>query len=263
MGVLGRTLRETLRRVARRTTIDQLKRDGVKDVQVLGLDRIVAMIEEAVHRSLRHRLMGLERTKAADQAADEFLRLVRSREELERSRDEAVKQKGRAEEELDDLRRALAEHQRELRERLAEGEAALRARYDGEDAAIAGRVQEVFRALAERTGAGMPDLRDRVLELVMDLIRGERRSTIAAQQAARDHEVDRLQRRIAKLSDALTETEGRLAHVAHAAQVAPGISSVYREVQGLDRGDQLFARKRELMGQIFRANLSLRKGTAS
>ena len=263
MGSLGKQLRETLKQLSRTTSVDQLKKSGVKQVQVVGLDRIASLIEEAVHRSLRSRLLGAERSRVADQTAEEFMRLLRNRDDLARLRDEAVAQKGRAEEEVDDLRRVLAEHRRELRERLAEGEAALRGQHEGEDAMIAQRVQEVFQELGERQGAGLPDLRDRVLELVMDLVGQQRASTIAALQAARDGEVDRLQRRIAKLSTSLAETEGRLAHVAQLKNVDPGISSVYREVQGLDFADHWHARKRELMAEIFRANLALQKGDQS
>jgi len=40
-----------------------------------------------------------------------------------------------------------------------------------------------------------------------------------------------------------------------------GISSIYREVQGLDNADLQHTRKKELMAEIFAANLKLqRKG---
>ena len=41
--------------------------------------------------------------------------------------------------------------------------------------------------------------------------------------------------------------------------VEGGISSVYREVQGLATGDAQVGKKKELMGEIFKANLKLQK----
>ena len=42
-----------------------------------------------------------------------------------------------------------------------------------------------------------------------------------------------------------------------------GVSSVYREVQGLSSDDINYQRKKELVYEIFRANLELQKGTGS
>ena len=43
-------------------------------------------------------------------------------------------------------------------------------------------------------------------------------------------------------------------------QVDGGISSVYREVQGVADGDGQAGRKKELMAEIFKANLALQRG---
>ena len=99
--------------------------------------------------------------------------------------------------------------------------------------------------------------RQGVLELVMDIVDREREIATQATQAARDRDVDLLERRIAKLKANLQATELRFAEGAR--QIEQGISSIYREVQGLDHADKLFERKRELMTTIFQANLKLQK----
>ena len=54
-------------------------------------------------------------------------------------------------------------------------------------------------------------------------------------------------------------TEQRLQQVAAMKQVDGGISSIYREVQGVADGDGQAGRKKELMAEIFKANLKLQK----
>ena len=45
MGSFKDTLKESLRQLAFRTSIDSLKKKGVQQVNVLGLDRISSLIE--------------------------------------------------------------------------------------------------------------------------------------------------------------------------------------------------------------------------
>ena len=105
--------------------------------------------------------------------------------------------------------------------------------------------------------------KDQTVELVMHLVGEERKTTIAAREAAHDSEVELLQRRIHKLKGSLEATEHNLARLSDGEQVDPGISSIYRQVQGLDQGDTHLKRKRTLMADIFRANVALQKGAVS
>jgi len=102
-------------------------------------------------------------------------------------------------------------------------------------------------------------LQERVLELVLDTVNGERRAGDEARRALRDREVENLQRRIQKLTESLGQTEHRLRQVAAMKNIDDGISSIYREVQGLDGGDEQQGKKRELMAEIFAANMRLQK----
>ncbi len=262
MASLGQSLKESLRKLAYSTSVDQLRKKGVKNVKVVGLDRIVGLIEEAVHRSLRNKLMGLERERIVGDTSEEFLRLLKSNEELERLRSEAMREKHRAEEEIDELRRQIEQGHRELSERLEEGEREMQAQYEGQNAVIAEKLNVVFRELVQTPGGDLSGLRERMFEVVLNLVDEERRATAHAQQAARDGEIDRLQRRLSKLKSSLEESEARLLDASSTPTVDAGISSVYRTVQGIDQGDSQFDRKRELMADIFRANVALQKGDA-
>ena len=74
-------------------------------------------------------------------------------------------------------------------------------------------------------------------------------------------EVENLQRRIEKLTSSLDQTEHRLRQVAAMKDIDDGISSIYREVQGLKTEDNAFGKKKELMSAIFEANMRLQKKT--
>lgn len=260
MGEFRESLKDALRQLAFRTSIDSLKKKGVEKVNVLGLDRITALIEAAVHKSLKSRLVGVEREAIADATKAEFLRLLRTNEDLQRQKSEIERQRERAEEEIDALRRELAQQQQALEVRLEQDRLALTTRYGAENERIARKVADVVQALASGGAASASSFEQRVMELVMDVVSGEREAAETARAALQDREVDTLQRRIRKLSDTLSATEQRLQQVAALKAVDGGISSVYREVQGLATGDLQAGKKKELMGEIFRANLELQKG---
>ena len=92
------TLKDAVRQLAFKTSLDTLRKKGIQQVNVLGLDRITALIETAVHRSLKKRLAGIEREAIADATKAEFLRLLRSNEDLLRQKSEIERQRERAEE---------------------------------------------------------------------------------------------------------------------------------------------------------------------
>lgn len=259
-GGLRETLKQAVKQMAYKASLDNLRKRGVKEVNVLGIDRIIALIDEAVHRSLKSRMYGIEREAAAEATKAEFLRMLKSNEDLQRSKSEAEKLRERAEEEVDALRRELEAQRNALLRKLEQGEQQRRSEIEGEDARIAGQVAELFTELAGQPGVDLAAVQDRVLELVMGLVGQERRDASAARSALHDREVDKLQRRIAKLGETLERTERRLREVAALKDLDAGISSVYREVQGLHSHEANYTRKKELMAEIFQANLRLQKG---
>jgi Skp family chaperone for outer membrane proteins len=253
------TLKDAVRQMSFRTSLDSLKKKGVQQVSVLGIDRIIALVEAAVHRSLRSHLVGIEREAVADATKAEFVRLLRSNEDLQRQKSEVEQQKERAEEEIDVLRRDLASQQQALQIKLEQGALSVANRYEGENAAIAKKVSDVLQALAGNQGLSVTAAEEKVMELVMDVVSGERKAAETARAALRDREVDTLQRRITKLNESLGLTERRLLEVAAMKNIDNGISSVYREVQGLSDADAQQGKKKELMADIFKANLKLQK----
>lgn len=253
MSELKKSLKEAVKKLAYNTSVDQLKKKGVKRVNVLGLDRIVSLIEEAVHRSLRHRLLSSEREEIVDATKEEFLRLLKSNEELS-ARTQA------AEEESNNLRIQLDRLQEELTERLNEAEIQRQETYEGEDAELRARIDQVFHS---KHSADPAELQAAVMGLMQNVVDTERKQTVAAQEAARDREVDQLQRRIKKLSETLETTEQTLDKVASMKTVDEGVSSIYREVQGLGDGGETVERKKALMADIFQANVALQKSSRS
>ena len=253
------SLKQAVRQIAFRTSLDRLKKQGVNKVSVLGLDRIVALIDEAVHRSLKTRLAGFERDAVADATKAEFLRMLRSNQDLERQKSELERLKDRAEEEVDQLRLELQKQQQMLEKRLAEGEISITRRYEGENAQIAGKVNDLLSNLGSVGDLEGGSLKDRVYELVMDTVLQERQSAEEARRALGDREVSALQRRIKKLTTSLEATESRLRKVAAMKNIDEGISSVFREVQGLTAQEPEFGKKKEMMSAIFEANVELLK----
>jgi len=112
------------------------------------------------------------------------------------------------------------------------------------------------------TGAVAPDDRasveERARELAEEQLRALRESQLSSgKENEYLREIDVLERRIAKLTNSLGLTEQELQRLRQIKGIDPGISSIYREVQGLDGGDPRAGKKRELMEHIFAANLEL------
>jgi hypothetical protein len=253
------TLKDAVRQMSFRTSVDKLKKKGVQNVNVLGIDRIISLIEAAVHRSLKSRLVGIEREAVAESTKAEFLRLLRSNEDLQREKSEVERARERAEEEIDLMRRELGEKRSALRVRLEQDAVELATRYDGENAEIAKKVAAVVGSLTESGDDSLHSVESRLIELVMDIVSGERAQAEVARKALQDREVGNLQRRIKKLNDTLSSTEQRLQKVSAMKSVDEGISSIYRDVQGLDESDSHAGKKKELMADLFKANLKLQK----
>ncbi len=253
------TLKDAVRQMSFKTSIDKLKKKGVQNVNVLGIDRIISLIEAAVHRSLKSRLVGVDREAVAESTKAEFLRLLRSNEDLQREKSQVEQARERAEEEIDLMRRELGEKRTALKVKLQQDSVELATRYDGENAEIAKKVAAVVSSLADSDDDSIESVKDRLMELVMDVVSGEREEAETARKALQDREVGNLQRRIKKLNETLVSTEQRLTKVSAMKTVDDGISSIYRDVQGLDESDSHAGKKKELMADLFKANLKLQK----
>lgn len=259
MKKLSEQLKMAVRDMAYRTSVDQLKKRGVTQVNMLSMDRIVALIDEAVHRAVRHHLIGSEREQVIDATKEEFLRLMRNNEALENEASELRKLQTRAQDELDMLRRELGQATQTLEAKLAAAAIPAQVRIADENADLAKRFTETFAALKDISGGDFDQLRDGALAILLEFVEKERKTTIAATEAARDREIDLLQRRVGKLTSSLEESEKRMVEIAALKSIDPGISSIYRDVQGLSSEDSMFKKKSVLMEDIFKANLALQK----
>jgi hypothetical protein len=68
---------------------------------------------------------------------------------------------------------------------------------------------------------------------------------------------------VAKLTESLGLTEAELKRVAAMKNIDLGISSIYRNVQGLSGGEAGAEQKKEMLKNVFEANVALRAQLAS
>jgi len=119
--------------------------------------------------------------------------------------------------------------------------------------------------LSEHTIA-KPDVRGmekEILDSVLKVLRDEREKSREQREAkAPDphaEQIELMHRRISKLSGMLDRTEGELRRLAgKSTQADQGIASIYDEVQGIADDENDSDLKKEMMAQIFQANLDLK-----
>lgn len=249
---LNDALAQEVRRWARKTTPEELKRRGVHRVRSIKMADMAELIEKAVNRTLMARTIGElddEIEGFSGEARSEFLRLVQDDRE---KRAEGLEEK--AESELHRLKRELARRKKAL-ERQEEALA------EGSDGRVAD-LERKIRGLFAQWGGGVGDnsgLERQVLALAMQEMGTEHRHVQMVRLQQHREEIDRLERRIGKLSHLLGQTEEELARLMEGGGlVEDGVASIYRSVQGLSSGEAAYEKKKALMREIFEANLEFR-----
>ena len=128
---------------------------------------------------------------------------------------------------------------------------------DGEsEEAFVERLRDAFRNVTRQRTPELTVLEERIVNLALEEMREDRGERVEETENS-DH-VKRLERRIAKLDALLGKTSEELERARQAGAEA-GLSSVFREVQGLAGGESELERKRMLMRRIFEANLDLQR----
>jgi diguanylate cyclase (GGDEF)-like protein len=125
------------------------------------------------------------------------------------------------------------------------------------DTELGKKLRELFQQIGPQT----PDtvsLQRAVIDLVLQNIELVRAEVTSGELEERNRQIDTLERRVRKLAGILELTENELRRVAAMKDVDPGISSIYRSVQGLSGAEQDYQLRRALMNEIFKANLELR-----
>ncbi len=124
--------------------------------------------------------------------------------------------------------------------------------------AMSVRFEDAF-AQAVGRNPDLESLREEVLAIARASMEEERDRMIAEKVHEHQFEIQRLERRISKLTESLGLTEEELRRVSKLKNIDLGLASIYREVQGLGEGDSQLDRKEDMMKEIFEANLVLQE----
>jgi hypothetical protein len=269
-------IRKALQEKTERVPLRALERRGFRSVQVLDMATIERIVHEAVEHSLaaHHADLGApERAKLEVEAKAEFLKLlaehkrvVAQKTEIERARESLEAQVGTLRDELEKQQTAL----RQERDRNLAGAAQFSLSPES-FATMEAKIRKLFTTLISQERRmslveagpqalrGLNELEREIAAMLDRLIADEREKYFAKERQDHAEKVDLLERRVEKLTKALSETEDVLQKVIAAKSLDPGIASIYSTVQGLAADALFFERKKELLKQIFEENLLLQK----
>lgn len=237
-----------------------------RQLNMLGLGPLATYVERAVQDALNANLRELPEHLARQVAADarrEVLVHVRRASRRIRGIDKddylrqlsqvsegLVRERNQARSELDALKNRLAQ----LRRGAPEDRSVERETIDDERLR-----RDLLRLFAQSGGRpeALRELQSQVLALTMKALRVERERGGGTSREEYQRQLDVFERRIQKLNQSLQQTEEQLLALAKAKQGDDGIASVFRTVQGLDENASDLRLKREMLADIFAANLVL------
>jgi GGDEF domain-containing protein len=123
---------------------------------------------------------------------------------------------------------------------------------------LVAKVLELFQREPEQSEGILRVQREVVALLKVEL--GEWRAMVSAGNLfERQRQVEMLERRVAKLTESLGLTEAELKRVAALKNIDLGVASIYRTVQGLSSEEANAEQKKEMLKNIFDANVALRQ----
>lgn len=259
---LNEALTDAVRRWARPTTPDELKQRGVSRLRSVSMTRVASLIEKAVNRTMLARTLGdypEDAESFSKDAREEFLRLMDQTDSAPPPpvEAEAMNTLGRLKAELAERRREMKAMEAQQRTLGTE-----RGTAGAGDAELERRLRELFVAWG-----GSPDhpsaLEREVIALAVSSLQRERAESERMRLESHRREIDVLERRIAKVTKLLGETEAELLRAVRSSVDDPGLASIYDRVQGIDLGDGQFTKKAQLMAEIYRANLDMRRAMAA
>lgn len=241
--------------------LKRLEKRGVKNVTVLDWSRVQNLIEKAVDEALARRGVDLDPNVLAGvhrDAKEAFHRLVAERDRLEETTRTLSQEKDDLAKNVVALKDEIARSQQELQAERSRapvlGDVAVEgAQLDHAMSRLEGRVRE----LLGESGGG--DLATRVAAAARALLDEERKNAFDQAATEQKMKVEQLERRLSKLQRALSDSEQVVEKLKTAKVGDPGIESIYKNVQGLDRNDRSADQKRGLLDQVFKLNLELRE----
>ncbi len=266
-------LSEALRQRTQRTTLAALEKRGFKKVNVLNMRTIEKIVGEAVEKSLDRRQESLnddERAELEKDAREEFLKLLKEHKKVVAEKNKSDERSSELEVQLGALRAELAAQQKNLASERARNIGAENwtlspGSFDKLENNIRGLFGQLMNeerrlALAQVGPAalrGLSELERKLLAMVDRILSEERERFLSTVQSEHDKKVELLERRVAKLSQTLSETEDALRVVVKSKGVDHGIASIYKVVQGLNLEDVYYGEKKELLKEVFVQNLVL------
>jgi hypothetical protein len=159
--------------------------------------------------------------------------------------------------ELDRLKSELDEQLKEIADIQAKVFADGETEDEAWGKALVLKVLEVFDREPDQN-EGVVRLQKEVVALLKHELAEFNRSTSAMQLIEAQSTIEQLERRVNKLTSSLGRTEEELKRVAAMKDIDVGVASIYRTVQGLSSADDQFEAKKEMLKNIFEANVALR-----
>ncbi|RKY18086.1 MAG: hypothetical protein DRQ55_14265 [Planctomycetota bacterium] len=239
-----------MRGAARRTTVDELRKQGRRTVSVLNFRDVQDLIEQAVENTLKRRGLKLDGRGIHEEVRLEFLALMRERDMLRKTVEDLLHERERLAENRERLDRALTATTSEYR-------SAQKSEVVEEADELAALAAEVEAALRDTLADTPAETTEEAVELVNEAFARQRAVTLERAQTAHEANLHRLERRMSRLKSKLSETEEMLAR----AQSEPELAAIPGQpvAAGLDSADPAFETKTELLSEIFKLNVELRE----
>jgi len=127
---------------------------------------------------------------------------------------------------------------------------------------LVGRVIDMFQREPDKSPDSLR-LEKEVVALLKYEMSNFTSSDLAGELKDSRNTIANLERRVEKLTVSLQRTEGELKRIASMKDIELGVSSIYRTVQGLSADDDQADAKRDMLKNIFEANLALHSALAS
>jgi len=250
---LARNLFHMLRGAAEKTTVDGLKKRGLRTVSVLNFRDVQMIIVRSIENTLQRRGLDFDQSDIQDEVRHEFLSLIRERDALQNTVDALLREKG----ELAENRTALAT---ELDKATLEYENAQSTAAISTSDEVADLMKRIAsEVVASQNAAGVKtQLTNKTLSLVQSALQDHVHSLSRQSENGHQANLDQLQRRIEKLKRKLHETEHMLERARATGMESDGVPGGVT-APGVKHSDPDFEVKKELLGEIFRLNVELRQ----
>ena len=128
---------------------------------------------------------------------------------------------------------------------------------------LVAKMIDLFQREPDQSPEGVIRLQKSTIAFLKEELSNFKRSSSASQMISAQKTIQNLERRVTKLTSSLTRTEGELKRLASMKDIDVGVASLYRTVQGLSDGDDQLEAKRDMLKNIFDANLALREAMTS